>query len=170
MATGEQYQKQIKMFVIDIANRKIISDFTSVGSKIINLGKNSVGMVGSAGNIYFLDTSKNLTITSPASGAVTGSPVTVKWSVGGESVFTVLVDGMQTLRTEDKSAQFEISSGDHVITVYSSDRYGKGVYDHVNVSVVKDTSAVILTLALALVLAAILFMPKIFGLITGVKR
>ena len=169
-ATGEERGKQIKMFVIDTANRKVISDFTSVGSSIINLGKNSVGMIGSAGNIYFLDTSKNLSITSPAGGAVTGSPINVEWSVSGEPVFMVLVDGMQTLRTEDRSAQFEISSGEHVITVYSFDRYGKGVYDHVSVNVVKDTSAVTLTLALVLALIVILFLPKISGLIMGVKR
>ncbi len=168
MAVGEANRKEIKMFVVDIANGEVISDFTSLGSEIINLGNNSVGMVGRSGNIYFLDTVKDMSITAPTAGSVTGSPIAVEWTGKGDSMAMVLVDNKRTLMTEGESAQFEILSGEHKITVYSFDRYGKGLYDSLSVSIVKSSSNVLLVTAMVLVLLALLFVPRAYVLIKRV--
>ena len=170
MAVGEMSQKEIKMFVVDIFNEKIISDFRAIGSEIINLGNGSTGMIGSSGNIFFLDTKKDFTITAPDNGSVTGSPVSVGWGGEGESVSTVLVDNKKILRTSDKAAGFEIPSGTHSITVYSFDRYGKGIYDSVDVEVVKSQSSITIVTVLVIFLLAMLFMPKIYAMVTRVKQ
>lgn len=170
MATGEQYDKKIKLFLIDIANGEIINDFTSVGSEIINLGSANVAMMGSSGDLYFLDTGKDFSIISPESGNVKGSPVSVEWEREGEAVTTIFVDNKKTLMTADKKAEFEISSGSHKITAYSFDRYGKGMYDSVEVNVVKDTGSVSLAFIFAAVLLAVLFVPRIYSVTRRLKH
>lgn len=163
MATGEQYDKKIKLFLIDVANGEIISDFTSVGSEIINLGSANVAMMGSSGDLYFLDTMKAFSISSPENGSVKGSPVSVEWKGEEEAITTIFVDNKKTLMTADKKSEFEISSGLHKITAYSFDRYGKGVYDSIEVNVVKGTGSVSLAFIFAVILLAILFVPRIYS-------
>jgi len=170
MAVGEAHQKEIKMFVVDVANGEVIADFTNLGSEIINLGNNSVGMIGTSGNIYFLDTSKDMSISTPETGTVTGSPVSVEWKGAEGSMATIFVDNKKTLITGDKKAGFEILSGEHKITVYSFDRYGKGVYDSVLVNVAKSSSSAAMVLALVIVLLAGLFIPKIYTIILKVLK
>ncbi|MBN2330625.1 MAG: PQQ-binding-like beta-propeller repeat protein [Candidatus Aenigmarchaeota archaeon] len=170
MAVGEEYEKRIKMFVVDIANLEVISDFTSIGSEIINLGGTTVGMVGSSGNIFFLDTSKDMSITSPASGSVTGSPISVEWETGAGAMSMLMVDDKRTLITDGDEAEFEILSGEHKITIYAFDRFGKGLYDSVTVTVEKGSASFALVAGIVLVLLAFLFMPKLLGMISRVKR
>lgn len=170
LAVGEVYNKKVKIFIIDVEKGDIISDFSSQGSDIIKLGNESVGMIGGSGNIYFLYTSKDLSITSPRNGSVTGSPIRVEWTSDRESVATILVDNKRTLITEDKKAVFEILSKEHKITVYSFDRYGKGVYDSVYIIVEKSSGSVTIVLIVVLILLIILFSPKIYDIILRVRK
>ncbi|UCD04142.1 MAG: VCBS repeat-containing protein [Candidatus Woesearchaeota archaeon] len=161
VAVGEEHSKSVKMFVVDIEKEEIISDFVSRGRDIIDLGGNNVGIIGS-GNFYFLSTDKDLSITSPTGGSTTGSPVRVEWQGETESTATVLVDSKRTLITDEKEAEFEIASGEHKISVYAFDRYGKGVYDTVSVNVEKSSSKVALVTFLLIVLLIMLFLPKTY--------
>jgi hypothetical protein len=169
-ATGEEHSKEVKMFIIDAANSEIIADFGTVGKEILDLEGENVGIVGSSGNIYFLDISKDLRITSPASGAVVGSPVTVEWEGASESVATVMVDSQRTSMTSDSSASFEILTGDHKITVYTFDKYGKGVYDSIDVTVEKSSSATMIVTIVVIILLGLLFSPKLLLLLGRMKR
>ncbi len=169
-AVGEEYQKQIRMFVIDVANSEILSDFSSAGKEMLNLGGGTVGMIGSSGNIYFLDTDKELKITSPSDGDVSGSPVRVTWTGASDSVTTVLVDSQKTLMTEEDSAEFEILSGEHKITVYSFDSYGKGVYDSIDVVIEKSSASTAVVTVIVMILIGLLFSPKLLTFVMGVRK
>lgn len=169
MIVGESHRKEIKMYIIDVENSEVISDFSSAGTKLFSLGTEGIGMVGASGNIYFLDTSKNLDITKPASNEVTTSPITVTWTGQDDSTSLVFVDNKRTLITDEKEATFEILSGEHKVTVYSFDRYGKGVYDHVKVNVVKDNTIVSVVGLLSMLMLIVLFFPKLYGTVMRVK-
>lgn len=164
MVLGEAYQKQTKVLIVDLENEEVISDFLAPGSEVMRLGKDSVGIVGS-GAIYVLDTTKDLSIISPQAGAVTGSPVVVGWqssSPGAASI--VSVDGNMVVKTNDKSAEFEIAEGEHKISVHEIDSYGKGVYDSVEITVEKSAFVVWKVLILALSLLGLLLVPKVVRL------
>jgi hypothetical protein len=169
-AVGEEYNKQIKMFILDPVNGNIISDFGTVGGEIIDMGENRVGIVGSSGNIFFLDMTKSLRITSPDTESVVDSPVTVEWTGASESVTTVLVDGQRTVMTGDSNAAFEIPAGEHRITVYSFDRYGKGVYDSIAVTVEKSSAGMFFAGIAVIVLLGLLLSPKILAFVAVVRR
>ncbi len=169
-AVGEEHSKRVKMFVVDVHNGEIVSDFSSAGKEMFNFGSGTVGMVGSSGNVYFLDTSKELQITSPADDSVSGSPVRVEWTGASEAVTTVMVDAKRTVMTSDSFAEFEILSGKHKITVYSFDSYGKGVYDSVDVTIEKSSASVMIVTVLVFILLGVLFSPKLLIFLTGVRR
>jgi hypothetical protein len=169
-AVGEEHSKQIKMFIVDPVNKEIISDFGTVGKEIIDMGEDKVGIVGTSGNIFFLDITKELSITSPAPGSVVGSPLAVEWSGSSESVATVLVDSQRTVMTEDSTAEFEIMSGSHKITVYSFDKYGKGVYDSVDVTVQKESGTAFAATVAVIILLGLLFSPKILTFVMGARK
>ncbi|MBN1896114.1 MAG: PQQ-binding-like beta-propeller repeat protein [Candidatus Aenigmarchaeota archaeon] len=162
---GDSGQKQVKMYIIDIANGEIVSDFSTIGTEMIDIEGESVGIVGSSGNIYFLDITRNLRITSPVTGSVTGSPLKIEWSGDTESITTVMVDGSRVVMTDDSSAEFEMPSGDHKVSVYSSDRYGKGTYDTIDVTVEKDSSSVLFVTIAVVMLIVLLFSSKLMAVI-----
>jgi hypothetical protein len=169
ISIGEFYQKQTKMFVVDVHTGNIINDLSVLGSDIITLEGTDIGMIGKSGNIYFFDVNKELKITSPKNNDITGSPIRISWE-GEEAVNTILVDGKMAKITLENNVEFEIESGEHTITVYSTDKDGQGLYDNVQITVKKGTSKTIIIYLALFVLFSLLLIPKLLPLITRMKK
>jgi len=161
VALGDIHQKEIKFMVVDVVNNEIVNDFKILGNQIIKFG-DLVGIISRGGGLYFLEVGKDLEIISPKNEEVVESPLKIEWRSGKkESVNMIYVDGKKILRTTENSAVFDIREGNHTITVRSLDPYGKGMYDEVNVNVVKDSSMIRILFMVIAVLLCILLLPKL---------
>jgi hypothetical protein len=168
-ALGESVQKEVKLVVVDVANSKVVSDFTMKGIEIVKFG-NGIGVIGQSGDIYSLEIENDLKIKSPKSGEVLSSPINLEWErTTGEFKNMILVDNIKILRTENNTITLDIPEGKHTIEVYSFDKYGKGVYDGIEVSIVKSSSAFLIS-GIVTLLLVILFSPHIYSLILKIKR
>lgn len=168
-ALGESDKKEVKLVVVDVVNSKVVSDFAIRGVEIVKFG-NDIGVVGQNGDIYSIGIENDLKIKNPKPDGILGSPISVEWERTSAKDFNnmVLIDGVKIMRTENSSAALDVAEGNHTIGVYSFDKYGKGVYSSVTVSIVK-TSPAFLVSAMVAVLLAILFSPQIYSLILKMK-
>lgn len=161
MALGKSNQKQLKLLIVDVANEEIISDFIAKGTKVEDFG-NMIATYGTGGELYLLSPEKNISITSPTSGKSLISPVTLTWSEGeSETVKIVQVDNKNIMKVSGENAIFDLKEGDRKISVYSFDKYGKGVYANVDVTVEKNSATQIPLTLIFIVLICVLFSPTI---------
>jgi hypothetical protein len=161
MALGESNQKQLKLIVIDVVEEEIICDFIAKGTKVEDFG-DVIATYGTGGELYLLNPSKNITIFSPEDGAVVSSPLSMSWSEGdSETVKIIKVDNKNIMRVNDDNVVFDLRAGDRKISIYSFDKYGKGVYANVDVEVQKSSAVEIPLIAFFVVLLVLLFIPKI---------
>lgn len=137
-ALGESNRKEIKVVIVDIKKGEIMSDFSVRGSDIIEFGGH-LAVIGQSGDIYFLDAKNDLSMSLPKDGETAESPLKAEWKKEGEAISLIMVDNKKVFKTTEKNASFEISKGNHTITVYAADRYGKGLYDTVRIDVIKES-------------------------------
>ena len=128
------------------------------------MGKNNIAVIG-GGNLYFLSSERDVSITAPTSGSIVSSPLKVKWREKPETMATIFVDDKKTLLTEENSAEFEVKEGEHKVSVYLFDRYGKGVYDTVHVTVKKNYSSVTLLTVFFIFTLIVLLSPNLKRLV-----
>jgi hypothetical protein len=70
------------------------------------------------------------------------------------------------MKANGNSAVIDIRAGDRKISIYSFDKYGKGIYENVDVKVEKSSSSELPLLILFIIFLIVLFFPKIMPLIT----
>jgi len=161
MALGESNQKQLKLVIIDVVKEEIISDFTAKGTDIEAIGELII-TYGTGGELYLLNPVNNLNITSPENNKIVGSPMKISWEEGSdETVKIIMVDDNRIMQTSNNEAEFELKKGDRKITVYSFDKYGKGLYDSVYVNVEKESASELPMTVAVIVLLLVLFLPKV---------
>ena len=86
----------------------------------------------------------------------------ISWEEGSdETVKIIMVDGNRIMQTSNNEAEFELKKGDRKITVYSFDKYGKGLYDSVYVNVEKESASELPMTVAVIVLLLVLFLPKV---------
>jgi len=164
MALGDGNQKQLKLLIVDVVKEEIISDFSAMGTTIQSLG-DEIAVYGTGGQIFLLKPEREISITSPQDGDVVTSPITVTWESGEETVNLVMVSGMMIMKSDEGLAEFDIREGERKITIYSFDRYGKGVYDSVDVIVSKEAASAIPLTIIVTLLIGVLFLPKILPML-----
>jgi len=156
---GEGNKKEMKFVVLDVLNGKIISDFKIIGNDIIKAG-DSVGIVGQNQGIYFLEIGNDLSIIKPKVGETLHAPIDLEWK-RNETEFTnvIMMDNKKVLRTDDTKVSLDLLKGNHTITVYSFDPYGKGVYGTVTVNIVKESKEFAIALVIVIILLMLIFTP-----------
>ncbi|MFC2021106.1 PQQ-binding-like beta-propeller repeat protein [Chloroflexota bacterium] len=165
-------EKEWQLMVVDIRNDELLADFQVMGTDFIELAEGSeFGMTGLNGEVYFMDATSNLRITSPAEGSIQTSPVTVKWTGAGEGAFNqVYVDEIEVGRTNDNQYTVPVAKGEHKLTVRSVDEYGRGAYRTVSFTVDKSSSSFIHLIFWLVLIALIAFVPAIWGFIVRRRR
>jgi len=137
MALGEGNQKQLKLVILDIIKEEIISDFTARGTNILGFG-DAIVTYGTGGELYLLKAENNISISSPSESEIVSSPVKITWTEdANETIKIIMVDNRKIMKTFGQEAEFDIKKGVRKITVYSLDRYGKGSYASVEVTIKK---------------------------------
>jgi hypothetical protein len=85
--------------------------------------------VAAAGGAYYLNTTADFQVTSPASGARTGPDVGVRWEGASEGEFAqVFVDGVLNYAGNDSGVELYLARGCHDIVVRSIDDCGRILY------------------------------------------
>jgi len=163
--------KRLQMVVVDVARERVVADFQTVGSEFIDLEAGAqFGLVGLAGELYFLDASNDLEIDSPSEDREVTSPVTIRWTGVAPGAFNqVFIDNVEVARTNENEVTVPAARGEHTITIRSLDEYGRGLYATAGFTVTKGASVVIWVAgAAALLLAAALYVP-VSNLISGYR-
>jgi len=165
MALGEGNQKQLKLVILDIIKEEIISDFTARGTNILGFG-DAIVTYGTGGELYLLKAENNISISSPSKSEIVSSPVKITWTEdANETIKIIMVDNRKIMKTFGQEAEFDIKKGVRKITVYSLDRYGKGSYASVEVTIKKNSAAVIPLTIAVIFLLSVLFIPKLYPIL-----
>ncbi|NQU96464.1 MAG: PQQ-binding-like beta-propeller repeat protein, partial [Chloroflexi bacterium] len=108
-------EKRLQMVVVDVAREQVVADFQTVGSKFIDLGTGEqFGLVGLAGEVYFLDAFNDLKIVSPFGDSAMTSPVTIRWTGVEPGAFNqVFIDNVEVARTNENEVTVPAARGEH---------------------------------------------------------
>jgi hypothetical protein len=119
------------------------------------------GMVGMSGEVYLLDATNTLQITSPTPGTPVESPVTVRWKGVAPGAYNqVLVDGIEVAVTNENEATVTAAHGEHTLTVRSLDENGRGLYATTVFTIEKGGTGVLwVTLGTVGMLGVVLYLP-----------
>ena len=113
---------------------------------------------------------KDITITSPNENQKTSSPIRITWDEENkETVKTIVVDSNIIMKTSGEYAEFELKAGNRKITVFSVDKYGKGLYTSVDVFVDKTSATATPLTILVIIFMILLFIPKILPKVLSKK-
>jgi len=169
MALGGGGQKQLKLVILDIAEEEIICDFVAKGTEIKDFGE-LIATYGSGGELYLLNPEKDISITSPNENQRTSSPIRITWDEENkETVKTIVVDSNIIMKTTGEYAEFELKEGNRKITIFSFDKYGKGLYTSVDVTVDKSSATATPLTVLVIIFMIILFIPKLLPRVLSKK-
>lgn len=153
-------EKQPRLMVVDLAQEAVIADFQMMGSEFVDLGTGTqFGMVGVSGEVYFLDATNDLQITSPSDSGSVQSPVTVQWTGVTPGAYNqVFVDGIEVAVTNENEVTITAAQGEHRLSVRSLDENGRGLYATSGFTVEKGGTGVMwVTLATVGMLGVVLY-------------
>lgn len=134
--------KQYRLVVIDLESESVLSDFRTIGTKLIPLDEAGLlGLVGLGGEVYTLDVFSELTVTAPPREVSAPGPVTVSWSGAPDGSFNqVIVDNVEVARTNESTVELNMSVGEHTITIRSIDPSGRGIRKSITTTIIKSSS------------------------------
>ncbi len=158
--------------IVDILNEQVMARFLILGSEFIEIGEEGkLGMVGGSGGFYLLNMANNLHLTSPTEGSTQTSPLKIGWEGTSPGDFNLIfIDGVQNGLTYKEEITLPVARGEHELTIYSLDEYGRVAQATVNFKVESQLWALILACIALLLLVSSIFSLRLMRTITRHRR
>ena len=157
---SSEIQKEMWLMVVDVVNETAIAEFEILAMQFVETGSDKeLAVVGSSGELYFLNMENNLGFTSPADGSSQSSPVTIAWEGVSTGAYNqIYIDDAEVARTNENEITLDIVRGEHQVVLRSMDEYGRGLYTSITLNVQKGSSIVIfVSIAFVISVLAITF-------------
>lgn len=160
---GGSYSVEIHPVIVNLAAEEIMSYFVLPCSELIELDNpDTTGMIGSNGLFYILDTISDLEIMAPAEGASLTSPVEISWEGSIPGYFNLIfVDDVLYDVSHQSKTTLELKAGNHKLSVYSLDRYGRVSIQSIDIQVKKQPLYLVLVIVLVIIAFAAVYSARI---------
>lgn len=156
--------------IVDLAKSETVSRFLIPADDFTDIGPGTrLAATGSGGKVYLIRPQNTLRVTSPAEGGTTSSPVRVAWGGASADFSLIAVDDIVNRVTHDGQTELPVGGGQHVVRLYSLDRYGRVLEASVSITVRRQFWTVAATSFSIGLLLLVVFLPRMRALLAGMS-